>query len=525
MDMLALGSGVGYNLQRKHVDKLPPVKTWFSPPTKVDHAGADFIIPDSREGWVRFLGKTLKAAFLSETPEKGTFTYSTQVIRGKGEPIKGFGGTASGPHDLTWGVGKIAELLEKRKGKKLKSIDALDIMNIIGHVIVAGNVRRSAQIAIGDPDDAEFLLAKRWDMGTIPKWRAMSNNSVACDDIEDLHDYFWQGYEGRGEPYGMINLPLIRSCGRLGETEYPDLKVEGMNPCGEQGLEPYETCCLSEIFLPNINSYEELLDILELYYRICKHSLLLSSHQPETQEVVHRNMRMGIGMTGVLQATEEQRGWLSDAYEYLREFDKEYSARHGMNTSIKLTTVKPSGTLSLLPGVTPGIHPAIAQYMIRRITIASEHPLVAICKAHGYDVEYKMGLDGEFDRGSVIVSFPYSYPLGTKLASDMSAIDQLMEIKRMQAEWSDNSVSCSIYYSKEELPEIKAYLKKYYKHCHKSISFLLRTDSGFKQQPYEEITEAQHAQLVKSTRLITALSHAEYDSFGDECASGACPVR
>lgn len=230
MDMLALGSGVGYNIQRKHVDKLPTVRTWFRAPTRVDHGGADFIIPDSREGWVQFLGKTLKSAFLSESPEKGTFTFSTQIVRGKGTPIKGFGGVASGPEDLVWGIGKISEILVKRHGRKIRPIDALDIMNIIGYIIVAGNVRRSAQIAIGDPDDVEYLLAKRWDMGSIPSWRAMSNNSVAVDNMEDLHEYFWQGYEGLGEPYGLINLRLSKQEGRLGETEYPDPTVEGYNP-------------------------------------------------------------------------------------------------------------------------------------------------------------------------------------------------------------------------------------------------------------------------------------------------------
>ena len=235
MDMLALGSGVGYNIQHKHVDKLPTVREFFSAPTRIDNAGADFIIPDSREGWVKFLGKTLKAAFLSDSPEKGTFTFYTGCVRGKGTPIKGFGGVASGPEDLVWGIGRISEILIKRRGRKIRPIDALDIMNIIGHIIVAGNVRRSAQIAIGDPDDVEFLLAKRWDMGNIPSWRAMSNNSVACDDIDDLHELFWDGYEGKGEPYGLINLRLARAEGRTGETEYPDPQVEGFNPLTASG--------------------------------------------------------------------------------------------------------------------------------------------------------------------------------------------------------------------------------------------------------------------------------------------------
>jgi hypothetical protein len=149
---------------------------------------------------------------------------------------------------------------------------------------------------------------------------------------------------------------------------------------------------------------------------------------------------------------------------------------------------------------------------------------VDVCRAHGYDIEYKLNLDGTYDRGSVIVSFPYAYPIGTRLAKTMTAIEQLEEVKRMQEEWSDNSVSCSIYYHKEEMPEIEAYLRKYFKTCFKSLSFLLHSESGFKQMPYEEITEEQYNEMVGRTRLITSISHAEYES-NDECASGACPIR
>lgn len=524
MDMLALGSGVGYNIQRKHIDKLPEVREWFTAPTRMDNGGADFIIPDSREGWVRFLAKTLKAAFLSERKEKGTFTYSTQVIRGKGTPIKGFGGVASGPEDLVWGIGKISEILMKRAGRKIRPIDALDIMNIIGYIIVAGNVRRSAQIAIGDCDDVEFLLAKRWDLGNIPKWRGMSNNSVVCDDIRDLHEYFWHGYEGRGEPYGLINLKLSRKIGRLGETQYPDPEVVGYNPCAEQSLAPYETCCLAEVFLPNVESKEELFDIIELLYRVNKHSLMLKCHHPETEEIVHKNMRMGIGMTGVLQCSKEQISWLDDAYKHLRDYDKRYSEIHGFKPSIKLTTVKPSGTLSLLPGVLPGIHPGYARYMIRRITIASDHRLVAVCREHGYPIEYKRNLDGTEDYGSVIVSFPFRYPDSAKLANEMTAIDQLKEIKRLQEIWSDNSVSCTVYYKLEELPAIREYLAKHYRHNYKTLSFLLHSEHGFAQAPYEEITKEQYDELVRKTTVITSISNAEFEG-GDECAGGMCPVR
>jgi hypothetical protein len=143
--------------------------------------------------------------------------------------------------------------------------------------------------------------------------------------MAQLHEYFWDGYEGRGEPYGLINLELSRSCGRLGETQYPDPDVQGYNPCAEQSLASFETCCLAEVFLPNVTCREELYDICELLYRINKHSLMLPSHHPETEAIVHKNMRMGIGQTGILQASAEQRSWLSGCYEYLRAFDTQYS--------------------------------------------------------------------------------------------------------------------------------------------------------------------------------------------------------
>ena len=525
MDLLMLGSGVGYNIQKVNVEKLPPVNLDFKCPTRLDTSDADFIVPDSREGWVALLGKTLKAAFLAHKSGKQTFTYSTQLIRSKGAPIKGFGGTASGPEDLVWGIGEISKILEKRVGKQLRPVDCLDIMNIIGAIVVAGNVRRSAQIAIGDADDVEYLLAKRWDLGNIPSWRAMSNNSVVCNDIGDLHEFFWDGYEGKGEPYGLINLKLSRKIGRLGETQYPDPDVQGYNPCAEQSLADGETCCLAEVYLPNIETKEELIDVCKLLYRVNKHSLALPFHLKVTEEVVHKHMRMGIGVTGFLQSTEAQKGWLWDVYEELRAFDKQYSKDKGFPESIKLTTVKPSGTLSLLPGVTPGCHPAYARYMIRRIRISANHPLVQTCRDHGYPVEYQQNFDGSEDRSTVVVSFPFRHPDHAVLAKDMTAISQLETVRWLQENWSDNSVSCTVYYRKEELPEIKKYLKKHYKNSHKSLSFLLHNEHGFKQAPLEEITEEQYNELVAKTRLITAIEEANIGLDDSECANGACPIR
>jgi ribonucleotide reductase alpha subunit len=397
-------------------------------------------------------------------------------------------------------------------------------MNIIGHIIVAGNVRRSAMLAIGDPDDVEYLLAKNWSFGNIPSWRAMSNNSVACTNIDDLHEFFWKGYEGNGEPYGLINLELSRACGRLGETQYPDPLVQGYNPCAEQSLEPYESCCLATIFLPNVESKDELIDIATLLYRFNKHSLQLSSHQPETDEVVKRNQRMGVNISGYLQASKEQKSWLYECYEHLRAYDERYSKLHGFNVSIKLTTVQPSGTLSLLPGVTPGAHPGYAQYMYRRIRVAADSHVVNVCRQHGYPIEFVKNFDGSDDYGTVVVTFPFSYPEGTRLAKEMSALDQLEVVKELQTVWSDNAVSCTIYYKKDELPAIKSYLAKNYRQYHKTLSFLLHSDHGFKQAPFEEVSKESYERLRDSVTPITSIGAAEFEA-QDECAGGVCPVR
>jgi adenosylcobalamin-dependent ribonucleoside-triphosphate reductase len=520
MDALMLGSGVGFNIQREHVYQLPKVKKVNI--TRLESNDADFIVPDKREGWIKLLELTLKSHF--ETGED--FSYSTVLVRGKGVPIKGFGGVSSGPEELCVGIAEISKILNNRAGKKIRPIDALDVMNVIGSIVVAGNVRRSAEIALGDADDLQYLASKRWDLGNIPNYRAMSNNSVVCNDINKLPEQFWEGYKGNGEPFGLINLNLSRKIGRLNETQYPDPDVICYNPCAEQSLASFETCCLAEIFLPNITSIDELKKVVTYLYRINKHSLSLPCHLKETETIVHKNMRMGIGVTGYLQASEEQRCWLSDVYLYLREYDKQYSKKMNWPTSIKLTTVKPSGTLSLLAGVTSGVHPAYSKYYIRRIRIASNSPLATLCRKHGYHSEYQKNFDGTDDKNTVVVSFPCEVPNSTILAKQLTAIDQLEYVKRLQSEWSDNAVSCTVYYRKEELDSIKNWLKKNYNDCVKSVSFLLHNDHGFKQAPLEEITEEQYIEYKSLVEPITSGNINEDDMLDSmECVGGVCPIK
>jgi len=513
---LMLGGGVGFSIRKEDVHDLPRVL----PDVSVSHEktnDADYIVPDSREGWVKLLKKCLKSYFYTGE----SFTYSTILVRSSGEGIKGFGGKASGPAILIEGIEKIGEVIREREGKKLRSLDVLDICNIIGSVVVAGNVRRSAEIAVGDPDDYLFLRAKRWDLGNVPNWRAMSNNTIYADSYDHISETVWKGYDGSGEPYGFFNLPLAQKYGRLQDKRKD--KCEIVNPCAEILLESHECCNLSEMYLNNINSKAELKDCARLLYKTQKAICALPFIHKQTEEVVHKNMRIGVGVTGICQSLDKL-DWLEECYDSLRDFDKKWSEKKGYPESIRLTTVKPSGTLSLLSGSTPGVHPAYANYFIRRVRMSSDDALVDICREANYHVEYARQFDGTEDRGTVVIEFPCHINGDTILAKDMTAVKQLELVKEMQTKWSDNSVSVTVYYRLEELDEIKEWMEKNYEKSLKTVSFLLHNDHGFDQAPYEEITKEEYEKMASKLKTIEGIETG--DVLNElECESGACPIR
>lgn len=518
-ERLMLGGGVGFSVDR--TDLLGIVRKGA-----VEHRNendSDFIVPDKREGWSELVVRTLRA-YLGDKRDLDAFSYSTQLVRPAGTPIKTFGGTASGPGILVDGIEDITDILDGAVGRLLSPTEVLDIANVIGRIVVSGNVRRSAQIALGSPGDPDFMSAKRWDLGDIPAWRSQSNNSVYIDNVDDLQDFFWEGYEGNGEPYGMFNLDTSQRYGRTGE-ERPDWTISGTNPCAEIGLAHRESCNLSELFLPNIESREELIDLAKILYKIQKAVAAMPYLDRVSNEITSRNMRLGLGLTGVAQAGEKL-DWVSDAYEALREFDAEWSAERGWPESVRLTTIKPSGTLSLLAGVTPGVHPGFSRFHIRRVRMAITDPLVGFVQARGYHTEPQRNLDGTEDPRTVVVEFPCEFPENTMLAKDMDAFQQLDLVRRMQAEWADNAVSVTCYYKPEELDDIKAYLSKHW-HEMKSVSFLLLDDHGFDQAPLEKIKRKKYEARLSEINSDIQLGLFGYSTLidGEECITGACPIR
>ena len=523
---LMLGGGVGFNILPEYVYEVPRVK--HDPPIiRTESPDCDFIVPDNREGWVDLLRKVLDAFFVTGKP----LYYSTQCVRSAGKTIHSFGGVASGSEPLVRGIQQIAKILGRRHGEKLRPIDCVDIMNIIGTIVVSGNVRRSSQIAIGAPLDLEFLQAKNWHKGHVPDWRRMSCGTVACSSIDELPKEYWEPYGTDGECYGLININNCRRYGRLidGIDYRPDYGVVGCNPCGEANLENKEPCNLAESILPNISGLEEWKKIMGPLYKATKTIANFHYLDPETDDVVHRNYRVGVSLGGLMAAPWARDAGILDAgYRHLEECDIVYSSLLNVPTSLKLSTVQPSGTKSLLPfGVPPGMHTALSRYLNRRIRFAANDPLVETCRQHGYHVEPEIKQDGSYNYDTMVIDFPMDYGPKAITEDKVNVIDELETQKMLQTYWSDQSVSCSHYFRRGEVPQIRQWLESNYEEQVKTCSFMHAVDHGFKQAPMETLSEEDYNAMLSRVTPITSIVDEEEIDLADnlECAGGSCPAK
>lgn len=518
-DLLMLGGGVGLSVEHQYVSKLPKVKKDVVV-THVHSNDADFIVPDSREGWCELTSRFLESHFVTGK----SFTFSTICLRGKDEPIKGFGGSASGPRPLVEFIEGLSKILGARAGRSIRPVDAADILTSIGQLVVSGNVRRSAIIILGDCWDKEYLKSKRWDLGQIPAHRSNANYSVICEDVDDLHPLFWKTYE-HGEPFGIVNRTTIQKYGRMGELK-PDTAV-GVNPCSEACLENGEPCNLAEIALPNLESVEDFEQAARLMLRYTKRVTTEKYHHKISDEVIKRNRRVGIGITGCLASPLFTPDTLDRVYAVIQDEDKKYSAELGVPLSKRTTVVKPSGTMSKVMDCMgyEGIHAAFSRYMIQRVRFSSSDALIPKLREAGHYMEPQSNF-GTVDAGTMVVDFYQQAPNNCPVADeDWTTWQQLDILKMVQRHWADQAVSVTVYYRKEEIPQIKVWLAENLQYL-KTISFLCHNDHGFAQAPKEAITKTQYEKLSSKIKPIEFEDVGEGGMLEDlECVGGVCPVR
>lgn len=517
MDMSMLGVGVGFDTYGagKITLQAPQGVCWHT-------------VGDSREGWCESLGVLLRAYFTGAPLP--VFDYSH--VRPAGSLIKGFGGVAAGAAPLEKLHGQLAELLGDRAGQVLTSSDITDIMNMTGKCVVSANVRRSAEIALGRPDDEEFLDLKNWRVNPrrmgADGWGHLSNNSVIATTGDD-YSHLSERIALNGEP-GLFWLDVAQQYGRLSEPpDGKEYRTRGVNPCGEQPLEHMELCTLVETFPARCADLADYLRTLKFAYLYGKTVTLLMTRWPETNEVMIRNRRIGTSMTGIAQFVEARgwpalRRWQSAGYDEIRRWDRVYSEWLGVRESLRVTTIKPSGSVSLLYGATPGAHwPKERGYYIRTIRDMRDSPMARALAAAGYPVEPSVA-DPDT---TVVITLPTEGP-DVRPERDVSIWEKASLAAACQRNWSDNAVSVTITFRADEQHEIAAVLRAFDGQL-KSASFLPMAEGVYAQAPYQRVSREEWERVRAGVRPVDWDSLYDGKQLGEPagelyCSADTCEI-
>lgn len=519
MEASMLGIGVGFDT--KGAGKAKVLEPVFDLPV-------GYVIPDTREGWVESVRLLLLSYLDAGLEHVSPVAFDYSRIRPAGELINGFGGVAAGPEPLRQLHEDVRTVLERRVGQTLTSRDIVDIMNLIGKCVVAGNVRRTAEIAFGEADDPEYLDLK--DYATHPERESYgwtSNNSVFATLGMDYAEAA-KRVAVNGEP-GFAWLENMRQYGRMKDgVNNWDWRVSGGNPCLEQSLESYELCCLVETFPANHDSLEDYQRTLKFAYLYSKTVTLGGTPWARTNLVMKRNRRIGCSMSGIVQAIaklgiHEFRRWCDEGYATIQHWDETYSDWLGIPRSIKTTSIKPSGTVSLLAGATPGMHFPEARWYLRRMRLSKWSELIEPLRRAGYRIEPAFGSEDS----TLVVEIPVAIKERVRTAHEVSMWEQLELAAMLQSEWADNQVSCTVTFDPAtEGPQI-AHALEHYQYRLKGISFLPRTPTGaYRQMPYEAITQARYEAEVARLRPVDFRRVGHEEAVPERfCSNDTCELK
>ena len=524
MEASMLGVGVGFDDKGADKDFLI-----YEP--KGDET---YVVPDTREGWVESLSIIINAYL---RPDQKNPVYDYSEVRPAGVPIKTFGGTAAGHEPLEKLHNYIRKIFAGRAGEKVTRTDIADIGNLIGVCVVSGNVRRSAELLIGRLDDDTFLSLKNAEKfpernsydPAAPGWGWMSNNSVETTVGQDL-DKIVPGIALNGEP-GVIWMDVSKKYGRLSDPiNNKDWRIAGYNPCAEQSLESYECCTLVETYLNRHDDLEDFKRTLKFAYLYAKTVTLLPTHWEETNAIMQRNRRIGTSISGVANFADRKglptlRDWMDEGYKVVKAYDNTYSEWLGIRESIKMTTVKPSGTVSILAGESPGVHWTVGgKFFNRAIRFANSDPMLPLFKMANYRVEPA----SESPDSTSVVFFPIK-SLAERAEKDVTIFEKMSLAATAQRYWSDNSVSVTVSFDPEKESEHVGTVLHMYDGQLKTVSFLPSGNFVYPQMPYTQITEEEYEDAIMKLFPIDfagVYAGMAADAVGEMyCTTDACEIK
>ena len=531
MYVLMCGTGVGFSVERNFITKLPEVAETFH------KTSSTIVVSDSKLGWASAFRELIAMLYAGKLPQ-----WDMSRVRPAGARLKTFGGRASGPEPLEDLFRFCVNIFQKAAGRKLTSIECHDVVCKIADIVVVGGVRRSALISLSNLSDQRMSKAKSGAWWENEGQRRLANNSVAYTEKPDFEAYLNEMknlYESKAGERGLFSrIAAQKIAARNGRRDATH--DFGTNPCSEIILRSNEFCNLSEVVVRS----DDTLETLKKKVRIATIIGTLQSTLTDFRYLRVRWKRnteeealLGVSLTGIMDhdvlggknGTAESpmlASWLEEMRDVSIETNKEWAAKLGVNQSVAITCVKPSGTVSQLVDSASGIHPRFSKHYIRRVRSDKKDPLALYMEQAGFPIENDV-----MSASSVVFSFPVKAPETSTCVKEVGAMEQLALWKTYQNHWCEHKPSVTVYYTDSEYLQVAQWIWDNFDMC-SGISLLPTSDHVYQQAPYEDISAEKYDELVAA--MPQNVNWEELSQFEKEdnttgsqelaCVGGACEI-
>jgi len=525
MYILLCGTGVGFSVEHKYVDKLPEI------PDQLFDSETTIVVPDSKEGWAKSLRQVIALLYSGEIPQ-----WDTSKVRPAGARLKTFGGRASGPEPLNELFKFVIAKFQGAVGRKLNTLECHDIMCKVAEVVVVGGVRRSAMISLSDLEDDKMRHAKVGQWWEANPQRALANNSAVYATKPDVGQFLneWTSlYHSHSGERGIFNREAAVNTAKKNGRRDTDFEY-GTNPCSEIILRPYQFCNLSEVVVRSTDTKQDLERKVRLATILGTYQSTMT-HFPYLRKVWQKNTEaerlLGVSLTGILdnklmgETSDKTKAMLERLRDISVDTNLQLSTELDIPVSAAITCIKPSGTVSQLVDSASGIHTRHSKYYVRRVRGDKKDPLSTFMTDQGIPSEDCV-LRPE---STTVFSFPKKSPDSALLREDITAIQHLELWLMYQKHWCEHKPSVTISVEEHEWPEVGSWIWKNFDDV-SGVSFLPYDGGTYKQAPYEECTEEEYKELLhKMPKSIEWNSLIEIDDNVEgaqtlACTAGACEI-
>lgn len=504
--ILMCGTGMGFSVERQFIAKLPIIgaqvvldeqgKHHVECKDSLEPADFTIVVNDSKQGWASAYRTLLNSLYCGHIPN-----WDVSLVRPAGAKLKTFGGRASGPAPLVDLFKFTVETFKAAVGRKLTSIECHDLVCKIADIVVVGGVRRSALISLSNLSDDRMRSAKSGQWWMAEPQRALANNSAAYTERPQMEVFMkeWLSLiESKSGERGIFNRQAaIKKALESGRRDAS--QVVGVNPCAEITLRSKGVCNLTEGVIRAGDTLIQLMDKIEVAVIMGTFQSLLTDFRYVREDWKQNQIEerlLGVSLTGIMdhevlsQTSDTAKEWLTILKAHAIQVNKVWAEKLGINQSVAITTVKPSGTVSQLVDSASGIHPRYSEYYIRTVRADKKDPLAQLMRAQGFPVEDCVSKADSTD----IFSFPVKGPSHAVFRDDRTALEQLEHYLMFQTYWSEHNVSITVYVRDHEWMGVGDWV---YRNFDKlaGVSFLPHSDHSYRQAPYTECTQKEFEAL------------------------------